>query len=116
MSDEGVTFLIDHPEKLQECPYALLRKRVRLHQYYLPGKGVGEPLSSPAGVDEEDLAGIALVGEQLAIRGRLISSGDVEICTRNVRSCQTCGHGTAQRDGSQHFCMFFDTLISVTIC
>ena len=67
-SDEGVTFLIDHPEKLQECPYALLRKRVRLHQYYLPGKGVGEPLSSPAGVDEEDLAGIALVGEQMAIR------------------------------------------------
>ena len=67
-ADEGVTFLIDHPEKLQECPYALLRKRVRLHQYYLPGKGVGEPLSSPAGVDEEDLAGIALVGEQMAIR------------------------------------------------
>ena len=67
-ADEGVTFLIDHPEHLQECPYALLRRKVRLHQYYLPGKGVGEPLSSPAGVDEKDLAGIALVGDQLAIR------------------------------------------------
>lgn len=36
------TYIIDHPDHLKECPYALLRERVRLTQYHLPANKFGD--------------------------------------------------------------------------
>ena len=65
---DGITFVIDHPEELDECPYAILRNQVELKQYRLRGGGYGEPEDILSSGGEADLAGIALVGDQIAIK------------------------------------------------
>ena len=65
---DGITFVIDHPEEIKQCPFALLRKEVELTQYKWSSGGFGEPADVLSGGEEVDLAGIALVGDQIAIR------------------------------------------------
>ena len=65
---DGVTFVVDHPEELNRCPFAILRRKVELKQYHFVGEGFGEPKDSFYQGEETDLAGIALIGEQVAIK------------------------------------------------
>ena len=72
---EHVTILVDDDIRLDHCPYSVLRERVHLEQFDLFGKGqmgknrdLGEPVHSRGGLEDKELAGVALVGESVAVR------------------------------------------------
>ena len=67
---DGVTLVLDHPGQVTACPFAILRERVELTQYMMTEGDFGEPvdLYAAAGGGDLDLTGVALVGEQIAIR------------------------------------------------
>ena len=65
---DGITFVVDHPEELDSCPYAILRNNVELKQYRMRGKRFGEPEDVLSTGQKADLAGVALIGEQIAIK------------------------------------------------
>ena len=72
---EHVTVLVDDDIRIDHCPYSVLRERVHLEQFDLFGKGqmgknrdLGEPVHSRAGLEDKELAGVALVGDSVAVR------------------------------------------------
>ena len=65
---DGITLVLDHPEEIENCPFAILREKIALTQYLVNSDKFGEPVKMYSGREKMDLAGIALVGEQIAIR------------------------------------------------
>ena len=68
--EDGLTLVIDQPDEVEECPFAILRERVELTQYLRNEGDFGKPVNLYGAGEEENLnlAGVALVGEQIAIR------------------------------------------------
>ena len=75
---DDLVILVDEGMNVDKCPYAIVRERVALHQFNLfrdspektkPGSKFGEPVVSRVGAqDRDDLLGVALVGENIAVR------------------------------------------------
>ena len=72
---EHVTVLVDGDLQMNHCPYSVIREKVHLQQFRLFGReemkgsgGLGNPIHSRAGVRDEELVGVALVGDSVAVR------------------------------------------------
>ena len=75
---DNVVILVDESMDIDKCPYAIVREKVALHQFNLlrnslgktrSGSEFGEPVVSRMGAqDKDDLLGVALVGENIAVR------------------------------------------------
>ena len=72
---EEVTIMLDEELKVGTCPYSVIRDKISLKQFNLFGRNTakkkkefGKPIHSRKGVPDEELLGIALVGEAVAIK------------------------------------------------